>query len=199
LTLAVLAIALGIAVSAAEMVGVSMALGALLAGVVVGRSELSVRAALDARPIRDAFAVLFFVALGMLLDPGTLLDDPQMLAATLAVVLIGKPLAAAAMVALFGYPVTVALSVAVALAQIGEFSFVVATVATDYGVLSVDATNVLVAAAIASIIINPLLFRSIGWLERWLRYPGASRHLARRGEQAGSPRTRRRSGSISDS
>jgi CPA2 family monovalent cation:H+ antiporter-2 len=167
-TLAVLAIALGIAVSSAQFFGVSMALGAFLAGLVVGRSEFSVRAAADALPMRDAFAVLFFVSVGMLLDPGTLLDDPQMLAATLAVVLIGKPLAAIAIVALFRYPLKVALSVAVALAQIGEFSFIVASVATDYGVLTADATNILVAAAIASITLNPLLFRCIGWADRWL-------------------------------
>ena len=167
-TLAVLAIALGIAVSSAQVFGVSMALGAFLAGLVVGRSEFGVRATSDALPMRDAFAVLFFVSVGMLLDPGTLLDDPQMLAATLAVVLIGKPLAAVAIVLLFRYPLKVALSVAVALAQIGEFSFIVASVATDYGVLTADATNTLVAAAIISITLNPLFFRSIGWIERWL-------------------------------
>jgi monovalent cation:H+ antiporter-2, CPA2 family len=167
-TLAVLAIALGIAVSSAQFFGVSMALGAFLAGLVVGRSEFSVRAAADALPMRDAFAVLFFVSVGMLLDPGTLLDDPQMLAATLVVVLIGKPLAAVAIVALFRYPLKVALAVAVALAQIGEFSFIVASVASEYGVLTADATNTLVAAAIASITLNPLLFRSIGWLDRLL-------------------------------
>jgi CPA2 family monovalent cation:H+ antiporter-2 len=167
-TLAVLAIALGIAVSSAQVFGVSMALGAFLAGLVVGRSEFGVRATSDALPMRDAFAVLFFVSVGMLLDPGTLLDDPQMLVATLAIVLIGKPLAAMAIVLLFRYPLKVALSVAVALAQIGEFSFIVASVATDYGVLTADATNTLVAAAIASITLNPLFFRSIGWIERGL-------------------------------
>jgi len=167
-TLGVLAIALGIAVASAEVFGVSMALGAFLAGLVVGRSEFSVRAAADALPMRDAFAVLFFVSVGMLLDPGTLLDDPTMLAATLGVVLIGKPLAALAIVALFGYPLRVALSVAIALAQIGEFSFIVASVASGYGVLTADATNILVAAAIASITLNPLLFRTIGWIERGL-------------------------------
>jgi monovalent cation:H+ antiporter-2, CPA2 family len=164
-TLAVLAIALGIAVASAQVFGVSMALGAFLAGLVVGRSEFSVRAAVDALPMRDAFAVLFFVSVGMLLDPGTLLDDPMMLAATLGIVLIGKPLAALAIVALFRYPLKVSLSVAIALAQIGEFSFIVASVATDLGVLTADATNTLVAAAIASITLNPLLFRSIGWIE----------------------------------
>jgi len=137
-------------------------------------SEARLRTVADALPMREAFAVLFFVSLGMLLDPGTLLDDPQMLAATLAIVLIGKPLAALAVVALSGYPMTVALSVAVALAQIGEFSFVVATVASDYGVLTADATNVLIAAAIASITINPLLFRGIGWIARWLPRGGAA-------------------------
>jgi CPA2 family monovalent cation:H+ antiporter-2 len=167
-TLAVLAIALGIAVLSAEGFGVSMALGAFLAGLVIGRSEFSLRAAVDALPMRDAFAVLFFVSVGMLLDPGTLLDDPLMLGATLAIVLVGKPLAALAIVALFRYPLRVALSVAVALAQIGEFSFIVATVATSLGVLTVDATNTLVAAAIVSITVNPLLFRSIGWMERML-------------------------------
>jgi len=173
-TLAVLVIALGIAVSSAMLFGVSMALGAFLAGLVLGRSGFSDRAAADALPMREAFAVLFFVSLGMLLDPGTLLDDPQMLAATLAIVLIGKPLAALAIVALSGYPMTVALSVAVALAQIGEFSFVLATVASDYGVLTADASNVLIAAAIASIIVNPLLFRGIGWIARWLPRGGAA-------------------------
>src|SRR5688500_595023 len=122
-TLAVLAIALGIAVSSAEMFGVSMALGAFLAGLVVGRSEFSVRAAADALPMRDAFAVLFFVSVGMLLDPGLLLAAPGMMAATLAVILVGKPLAAFVIVKAMGYPLKTALSVSVALAQIGEFSF----------------------------------------------------------------------------
>jgi CPA2 family monovalent cation:H+ antiporter-2 len=171
-TLAVLAIAVGIAVSSAQFFGGSMALGAFLAGLVVGRSGRSVRAAADALPMREAFAVLFFVAVGMLLDPGTLLDDPQVLAATLAIVLLGKPLAAVAVLALFRYPLKVVLAVAVALAQIGEFSFVVASAATDYGVLTADATNTLLAAAIASIMINPLLFRTIVWMERWLTRGG---------------------------
>jgi monovalent cation:H+ antiporter-2, CPA2 family len=165
-TLAVLATALGIAVASAEVFGVSMALGAFLAGLVVGRSEFSVRAASDALPMRDAFAVLFFVSVGMLLDPGALFDEPLMLGATLAVVLVGKPLAAAAIVALFGYPLRVSLGVAVALAQIGEFSFIVATLGAELGVLTVEASNILVAAAIASITINPLLFKLIGPVER---------------------------------
>jgi CPA2 family monovalent cation:H+ antiporter-2 len=165
LTLAVVALALGIAVSAAQLLGVSMALGAFLAGLVVGRSAAGVRAAADAVPMRDAFALLFFVSLGMLFDPGTLLDDPQMLAATLAIVLVGKPLAAVATVVLFRHPRTVAVPVAVGLAQIGEFSFIVAAVASDYGVLAADATNTLLAAAIASIVLTPVLFRGLGWID----------------------------------
>ena len=167
-TLAVLAIALGIAVAAAELFGVSMALGAFLAGLVVGRSEFSVRAAADALPMRDAFAVLFFVSVGMLLDPGQLLAAPGMLAATLAVILVGKPLAAFVIVKLMGYPLRTALSVSVALAQIGEFSFIVATLGNAIGVLPASATNTLVGAAIVSITLNPLLFRAIEPVDRWL-------------------------------
>jgi CPA2 family monovalent cation:H+ antiporter-2 len=126
-TLAVLATALGIAVCSALVFGVSMALGALLAGLVVGRSDFSVRAASQALPMRDAFAVLFFVSVGMLLDPRHLVQHPAAILTTLAVVMIGKPLAALAIVRLFRYPLNVGLSVAVALAQIGEFSFIVAT------------------------------------------------------------------------
>src|SRR5207247_1233620 len=106
-TLAVLATALGIAVASAEGFGVSMALGAFLAGLVVGRSAFSVRAASDALPMRDAFAVLFFVSVGMLLDPAGLIANPGMLAATLAVILVAKPLAALAILALFRYPLRV--------------------------------------------------------------------------------------------
>ena len=173
-TLAVLALALGIAVSAAEVFGVSMALGAFLAGLVVGRSEFSVRAAADALPMRDAFAVLFFVSVGMLLDPAVLLSAPAMVLATLAVILIGKPFAALAIVRLMGYPFATAMSVAVALAQIGEFSFIVATLGNTLGVLSTDATNVLVAVSIISITLNPLLFRAAARLDRRVSRGAAS-------------------------
>ena len=167
-TLAVLVTALGIAVAAAEIFGVSMALGAFLAGLVVGRSEFSVRAATDALPMRDAFAVLFFVSVGMLFNPESLAEQPLMIAATLAVILIGKPLAALAIVGIFGYSLEVALSVAVALAQIGEFSFIVINLGNQLGVLPPTATNIVIAAAIVSITLNPLLFRAIGPLQRWL-------------------------------
>ena len=166
-TLAVLALALGIAVASALVFGVSMALGAFLAGLVVGRSDFSVRAASDALPMRDAFAVLFFVSVGMLLEPSHLLQQPGAIVTTLAIVLIGKPIAALLIARLFGYSLSVGAKVAVALAQIGEFSFIVAALANDLGVLAADASNTLVAVAIASITLNPVLFAALGALERW--------------------------------
>ena len=174
--------ALGIAVGSAKLFGVSMALGAFLAGMVVGRSEFSLRAATEALPMRDAFAVLFFVSVGMLFDPRYLLESPGLVAATLAVILLGKPLAALAIVLLLGYPLRVALSVAVALAQIGEFSFILATAGRSLGVLDDAATNTLIAAAIISITLNPILYRLVDPLESVLerfvedaRHPRASR------------------------
>src|SRR5262249_9217421 len=158
-TLTVLVVALGIAVGSAKLCGVSMALGAFLAGMVVGRSEFSLRAAAEALPMRDAFAVLFFVSVGMLFDPRYLLEAPGLVAGTVGIVVLGKPLAALGIVLLLGYPVRVALAVAVALAQIGEFSFMLAALGRGLGVLPEAAANALVAAAIVSISINPLLYR----------------------------------------
>jgi len=166
-TLTVLVVALGIAVAAALLFDVSVALGAFLAGTVVGRSEFSHRAASEALPMRDAFAVLFFVSVGMLLDPRAILDAPGLLLATLGVVLLGKPLVAAVIVRLLGYPFRVGLSVAVALAQIGEFSFILSSLGKELGVLSVAATNTLVAASIISIVLNPVLYRTVPAIERW--------------------------------
>jgi CPA2 family monovalent cation:H+ antiporter-2 len=168
-TLTVLVVALGIAVGSAVVFGVSMALGAFLAGMVVGRSEFSLRAASEALPMRDAFAVLFFVSVGMLFDPRHLLEAPGLVAATLGVILLGKPLAALGIVLLLRYPPKVALSVAVALAQIGEFSFMLALVASQLRppILPPEATNTLVAAAIISITLNPVLYRMIDRAESW--------------------------------
>jgi CPA2 family monovalent cation:H+ antiporter-2 len=166
-TLTVLVVALGIAVGSSLLFGVSMALGAFLAGMIVGRSDFSLRAAADALPMRDAFAVLFFVSVGMLLEPRYLIDAPLVVLATLAVVLLGKPIAAAAIVLVLGYPVRVALAVAVALGQIGEFSFILAALGTRLGVLPTEATNALVVAAIVSISLNPLLYRAVGPTEAW--------------------------------
>ena len=166
-TLTVLTLALGIAVGSAAVFGVSMALGAFLAGLVVGRSDYSLRAASEALPMRDAFAVLFFVAVGMLLSPRYLLEAPGLILATLAVVMIGKPLAALVIVRLLGYPFKVALSISVALAQIGEFSFILSSLGRELNILPPEATNTLVAASIVSIVFNPILYRMVPHVDRW--------------------------------
>ncbi len=167
-TLTVLVLALGIAVGSARVFSVSMALGAFLAGMVVGRSEYSLRAASEALPMRDAFAVLFFVSVGMLLAPAALLQSPGLVLGALAIVLVGKPLVAMVLVWAFGYPFRASVTVAVALAQIGEFSFILATMGHELGILTTDATNAIVAASIVSIVLNPVAYRMIRPLERWL-------------------------------
>ncbi len=167
-TLTVLVVALGIAVGSALIFSVSMALGAFLAGMIVGRSEYSLRAASEALPMRDAFSVLFFVSVGMLLDPNALWDRPSLVAGALGVVLIGKPLVALLIVWVMRYPIRTALTVAIALAQIGEFSFILATLGRELGVMTSAATNVLVATSIVSIVLNPLLYRAVGPLVRWI-------------------------------
>jgi CPA2 family monovalent cation:H+ antiporter-2 len=170
-TLAVLVVALGIAVGSSLLFGVSMALGAFVAGMVVNRSEYSLRAASDALPMRDAFAVLFFVSVGMLLDPGVLLDQAGLLAAGLAVVVIGKPLVVAGVLALLGYPLRTVLTVPSALAQIGEFSFILAGLGRNLGVLPTVALDIVVAVSIASIVLNPPAARLLPVVERAiLRY-----------------------------
>ncbi len=169
-TLTVLVLALGIAVGSAKIFGVSMALGAFLAGMVVRQSDFSFRAASEALPMRDAFAVLFFVSVGMLFNPAHLMEAPGLVLATLVIILLGKPLAALVIVLVLGYAPRVALSVAVALAQIGEFSFIIATAGRDLGVLSESGANALVAASIISISLNPLLYRVIIPLENRLKH-----------------------------
>jgi monovalent cation:H+ antiporter-2, CPA2 family len=166
-TLTVLVIALGIAVGSALLFSVSMALGAFLAGMVVGRSDYSLRAASDALPMRDAFAVLFFVSVGMLLDPAALMTSPGLVLGALAVVLVVKPLVALLFVWAMRYPFRAALTAAIALGQIGEFSFILASMGRSLGVLPDEATNVLVAASIASIVVNPVAYRAIRPIERW--------------------------------
>jgi len=181
-TLAVLVIALGIAVGSAVVFQVSMALGAFLAGLVVGRSDYSLRAASEALPLRDAFAVLFFVSVGMLLSPAALLDNPALTLGTLGVVMIGKPLAAFFITWLMRYPLATGLSVAVALAQIGEFSFMLSRVGRDLGLLTAEASNVIVAVAIFTIVFNPILYRATKPLDRWtLSRPVLRRILDRSG------------------
>jgi CPA2 family monovalent cation:H+ antiporter-2 len=167
-TLAVLVIVLGIAVGSATLFGASMALGAFLAGMVVGQSEFSSRAASEALPMRDAFAVIFFVSMGMLLDPSALAANAGLTALTLAVILIGKPLAALAVVLVLRHPAKTAVSVALALAQIGEFSFILVALGRRLDLLPERATQALVAAAIVSITLNPLLFRLVDPVARRL-------------------------------
>jgi CPA2 family monovalent cation:H+ antiporter-2 len=158
-TLAILVVALGIAIGAAKLFGVSMALGAFLAGLAVGRSEFAARAANDALPMRDAFAVLFFVSVGMLCDPTSIGRAPLLVAAVLVVVLIGKPLAAITVVRALGKPMSTAVAVGAALSQVGEFSFILGAAAKSLGVLSDDGWNALVGASILSIALNPTVYR----------------------------------------
>ena len=168
-TLAVLAIALGFAFLSSTVFGVSFALGAFLAGAVVGESDVSHQAAADALPLRDAFAVLFFVSVGMLLDPATLLAMPWAIAAVVFLVVVSKAITKFVIVALFGYPVRVALTVGAGLAQIGEFSFILGTLGLSLGLLPPEGFQLIVAGALLSIALNPLLFHYVDPLEARLR------------------------------
>ncbi len=156
--LAVLAIALGVAFGAAVVFDVSFALGAFFAGMILGETQLSRRAAEETLPLRDAFAVLFFVSVGMLFNPKVIVEQPLPLLATVAIILVGKSLAAFAIVRLFGHPTQTALTISVSLAQIGEFSFILAGLGVTLGVLTGDARDLVLAGAIISILLNPLLF-----------------------------------------
>ncbi|HYP06733.1 MAG TPA: cation:proton antiporter [Bryobacteraceae bacterium] len=167
-TLAVLAVALGIAAVATVLFQISMALGAFLAGMVVGQSEFSARAAAEALPMRDAFAVMFFLSVGMLFDPLQAMQSPLLIAATLGVIMIGKPVAALLIAALLGYGSKIGLGVAIALAQVGEFSFLLATLGIQIGALPADAMNPIVAGAILSITVNPLLYRATPKMEQFI-------------------------------
>ncbi len=162
-TLAVLVLAVGIAVGAAGIFGVSMELGAFLAGLAVGRTDFAARAAIDAIPMRDAFAVLFFVSVGMLFNPMTLIEAPLPVAMVLLVVILGKPLSAFITVRALGTPMATALPVSAAFSQVGEFSFILATVARDLKLLTDTGWDALVAASIISIALNPTVY---GWARR---------------------------------
>jgi CPA2 family monovalent cation:H+ antiporter-2 len=167
-TLAVLVLAVGIAVGSAEIFGVSMALGAFLAGLAVGRSDFAARAAWDALPMRDAFAVLFFVSVGMLFNPLSLVEVPHLIAIVLSVVVIVKPVSALLAIRLLGVPLSTALPVGAAFSQVGEFSFILGTVARQLGLLSDAGWNALIAVSITSIALNPTIYR---WV-RGLSNPG---------------------------
>ncbi|MEX2169003.1 MAG: cation:proton antiporter [Pirellulales bacterium] len=183
-TLTVLVFSIAIAAGSYYIFGASMALGAFLAGMMVGQSPVSHQAAADALPMRDAFAVLFFVSVGMLFDPLFVWQQPLMILAGLGIILIAKPLAALAIVAVLGQPARTALTVAIGLAQIGEFSFILSELARQHGLMPDDGHNLLVAAAIISITINPMLFRSLPAIESWLqRHPRLWKLLNGRAER----------------
>jgi CPA2 family monovalent cation:H+ antiporter-2 len=183
-TLAVIAAAVGIAYGSSHLFGVSFALGAFFAGMVLRESELSHRAAEESLPLRDAFSVLFFVSVGMLFDPAVLVDNPLQVLAVVAIVLFGKSLAAFLLVILLRYPLNTALTVSASLAQIGEFSFILAALGRDLGLLPVLGQNLILAGAIISIALNPLLFKAIEPLQRWLREKS---DLARKLERSPDP------------
>lgn len=168
-TLTVLVFSIAVAAGAYAVFGASMALGAFLAGMVVAQSPVSHQAAADALPMRDAFAVLFFVSVGMLFDPAFLLREPLMIAAALGIILIIKPLTALVIVAVLGHSARTALTVALGLAQIGEFSFILSELARKHELMPDAGHHVLVAAAIISITLNPILFRSLRPIENWLK------------------------------
>ncbi|HET9757726.1 MAG TPA: cation:proton antiporter [Candidatus Limnocylindrales bacterium] len=168
-SLTVLAIALGLAFVSSSVFGVSFALGAFLAGAVVGESDMSHQAAADALPLRDAFAVLFFVSVGMLLDPTYLLANPLPVLAVLTLIVVGKAVTKLVIVLVAGYPPRVALTVAAGLAQIGEFSFIVGTIGRSLGLLPDEGYQLIVAGSLLSITLNPLLFRLIPPFEAGLR------------------------------
>jgi len=168
-TLAVLAIALGIAYGSAAVFDVSFALGAFFAGVLLSESELSHRAAADSLPLQDAFAVLFFVSVGMLFDPTIVVREPLAVLAVLLVIVAGKSIAAFVIVLLFRYPVATALTVSASLAQIGEFSFILAGLGVMLGLLPAQGRDLILAGAILSITINPFVFATITPVTRWVR------------------------------
>lgn len=183
-TLCVMALAVSIAYGASALFGVSVALGAFFAGLVLRESEFGHRAAEESLPFRDAFAVLFFVSVGMLFDPMVLLERPWQVACVVGIILFGKSLAAAALVLCLRYPLNTALTVSVSLAQIGEFSFILAALGTNLGVLPPEAKSLIVAGALLSIALNPFLFSLVEPLRRWIL--GRSR-LARRFEWPDEP------------
>ena len=168
-TLCVIAAAVGIAYVSSAVFGVSFALGAFFAGMVLRESNLSYRAAQESLPLRDAFSVLFFVSVGMLFDPRVLIEMPLHVLAVVGIIVIGKSVVAFALVLAYRYPLNTALTVSASLAQIGEFSFILAGLGTALGVLPVQGQNLILAGALISIAINPLVFQAIEPAQRWIR------------------------------
>lgn len=183
-TLCVVAAAVSIAFGSAALFGVSFALGAFFAGMVMRESEFSHRAAQESLPLRDAFAVLFFVSVGMLFNPWVLVERPLQVLAVLAIIVLGKTLAAAMLVLAFRYPLHTALTVSASLAQIGEFSFILVGLGASLGLLPPEGASLVLAGALISIAVNPLLFRAIAPLQSWLLTRSA---LARKLEERDDP------------
>ena len=180
-TLCVIAAALGIAYGSAALFGVSFALGAFFAGMVLRESSLSHRAAEESLPLRDAFSVLFFVSVGMLFDPRMLIEQPLQILVVVSIIVIGKTLAAFAIVVLFRYPLNTALTVSASLAQIGEFSFILVGLGVALKLLPPEGQSLILAGAVISIALNPLVFSAIEPLQKWIRSrSGLARAMERR-------------------
>jgi CPA2 family monovalent cation:H+ antiporter-2 len=180
--LAILAIALGIALSAAEIFGVSLALGAFVAGVVISESPLSHQVGADVLPFREAFAVLFFVSIGMLVNPGYLLNNVGVILALTGLIVIGKPVVTLVLGFLFPWPARTTLVLAAGLSQIGEFSFILGQEGVGLGLLDQDQYSLILAGALLSITVNPLMFRLISPMEKWLqRFPSVWKLFDRHG------------------
>ena len=183
-TLSVVAVAVSVAFGAAKLFDVSFALGAFFAGMMMRESELSHRAADESLPLRDAFAVLFFVSVGMLFEPAVLWEQPGKLLAVISIIMLGKTIAAIVLVLTFRYPLNTALTVGASLAQIGEFSFILAGLGVSLGLMPVEGQSLVLAGAIITIAANPLLFAAVEPLQKWIRAKSA---LARKYELSDDP------------
>ncbi|WP_179994970.1 cation:proton antiporter [Acinetobacter sp. YH16053] len=183
-TLTVVAAAVSIAFGAYKVFGVSMALGAFFAGMVVKESDFSHRAEEETLPLREIFSILFFVAVGMLFDPRILIEEPIHVLAVVAIVMVGKTIAAMALVLFFRYPLNTALTVGASLAQIGEFSFILATLGVSLQLLSLEGQNLILAGALISITLNSFVFSAIEPVQNWIRERS---YLARLLERSSDP------------
>lgn len=183
-TLTVVAAAVSIAFGAYKVFGVSMALGAFFAGMVVKESDFSHRAEEETLPLREIFSILFFVSVGMLFDPRILLEQPLHVLAVVAIIMIGKTIAAMALVLFFRYPINTALTVGASLAQIGEFSFILAALGVSLNLLSLEGQNLILAGALISITLNSFIFSAIEPVQKWIRERST---LARLLERSGDP------------
>ena len=183
-TLTVVAAAVSIAFGAYKIFGVSMALGAFFAGMVVKESDFSHRAEEETLPLREIFSILFFVSVGMLFDPLILIQQPLHVLAVVGIILLGKTIAAMALVLFFRYPINTALTVGASLAQIGEFSFILATLGVSLQLLSIEGQNLILAGALISITLNSFIFAAVEPIQQWIRDRS---HLARLLERSGDP------------